>query len=300
MTNEERDIITQFITRVSGAQRTPQPAFGGSVPATTQPPLPPVDRDADALIGALFQQYPEARYRLTQTAFVQEHALAEAQNRIQRLEWELQQAQQALQQAQQAAAQAAQQRPASGGIFGGLFGGGRTQAPPPPPPQGGPAWNAGGAPQQGYQQPMYQQAPPPPPQYAPGYQPGMFQQRPGGGFLGSALTTAAGVAGGLVVGNALMGMFSGHHGSDSFGGGFPQGGGFAGGGGSPWAAPQQDYVDQGTWSGGGGAAPLANQDYVDNGTWDQPAADTSWTDNSGGGGGWDSGGGGGGGSDDTF
>ena len=146
---------------------------------------------------------------------------------------------------------------------------------------------------------MYQQAPPPPPQYAPGYQPGMFQQRPGGGFLGSALTTAAGVAGGLVVGNALMGMFSGHHGSDSFGGGFPQGGGFAGGGGSPWAAPQQDYVDQGTWSGGGGAAPLANQDYVDNGTWDQPTADqSSWTDNSGGGG-WDSGGGGGG-SDDTF
>ncbi len=68
MTNEERDIITQFITRVSGAQRTPQPALGGSVPATTQPPLPPVDRDADALIGALFQQYPEARYRLTQTA----------------------------------------------------------------------------------------------------------------------------------------------------------------------------------------------------------------------------------------
>ena len=101
MTNEERDIITQFITRVSGAQQPAQPAFGGSVPATTTPALPPVDPEADRLIGDLFSRYPAARYRMTQLAFVQEHALAEAQNRIQRLEWQLQQAQQAAQQAQQ-------------------------------------------------------------------------------------------------------------------------------------------------------------------------------------------------------
>jgi hypothetical protein len=294
MTNEERDIISQFITRVSGTQRTAQPAFGGSVPATVQPPMAPVDREADALIGTLFQQYPEARYRLTQLAFVQEHGLVEAQNRIQRLEWELQQAQQAVQQAQQAAQQAAQQRPAQGGgIFGGLFGG-RSQAAPPPQP--GPVWGQG-APQPGYQQPAYQQAPPPQQQYAPNYQPGMFQQRGGSGFLGSALTTAAGVAGGMVAGNALMGLFSGHHGGgyDNYGSG-----GFGGApGGSPWAgppAPSQDYVDQGSWSNPGGATP-SNQDYVDNGTWDQPAADNS---SSGGSDSWDSGGGGGGGSDDTF
>ena len=292
MTNEERDIITQFLTRVSGAQPQPQTGLtSGSVPATVQPPLPPVDRDADALIGALFQQYPDARYRLTQTAFVQEHAVAEAQNRIQRLEWELQQTQQAMQQAQQAA-RAAQQRP-SGGLFGGLFGG-RTQA-PPPPPQAAPGWNAGPAPQQ---QPMYQQAPPPP-QYAPGYQPGMFQQRPGGGFLSSALTTAAGVGGGILAAQALSGLFSGHQ-----GGGMMGGGGF--GGGSPWAgSTQPDYAQpDSNWGGGGGPA---NQGAIDNGTWDQPAPEqTTWTDNNsgGGGGGWDSGGdsggGGGGGSDDTF
>ena len=49
----------------------------------------------------------------------------------------------------------------------------------------------------------------------------MFQQRGGSGFLGSALTTAAGVAGGMVVGNALMGAFSGHGGGGEgmFGGG---------------------------------------------------------------------------------
>jgi hypothetical protein len=289
MTNEERDIITQFIARVGGATQ-PSSFAGGSVPAS-QPALPPIDRDADAFIGQAFTQYPEARYRITQLAFVQEHALVEAQNRIQRLEWELQQAQQAAQQAQQAG-----QRPGGGGFFSGLFGGGRQQ---PPPPQGDPRWGGQGAP--GYpggqpQQPNYQQSAPPPPQYPPNYQQGMFQQRGGSGFLGSALTTAAGVAGGMVAGNALMSLFSPHQG---FGGGGFGGGGFGGAaGGSPWAtpaAPSQDYVDTGTWDQGGGAAPAGNQDYVDNGTWDQPSSgnDSSWTDNSGGG---DSGGS----SDDTF
>ena len=158
MTNEERDIITQFIARVSGAQAPAQPAFGGSVPATTTQALPPVDPEADRLIGDMFNRYPAARYRMTQLAFVQEHALAEAQNRIQRLEWELQQAQQAAQQAQQ------QQRNggAGGGFFSDLFGGGSRSA---PPPQGGPGpgWNQrgpsrvpAGGPQQGYA-PNYQQ-----------------------------------------------------------------------------------------------------------------------------------------------
>ena len=54
----------------------------------------------------------------------------------------------------------------------------------------------------------------------------MFQ-RQGSGFLGSALTTAAGVAGGVVAGNALMNLFSGHEGGG--GGMFGTGGGFGGG-----------------------------------------------------------------------
>ncbi|HEX3572989.1 MAG TPA: DUF2076 domain-containing protein [Rhodopila sp.] len=316
MTNEERDIISQFIARVGGA--TQQSGFAaGSVPAT-QPALPPVDRDADAYIAQAFNQYPEARYRVTQLAFVQEHALAEAQNRIQRLEWELQQAKQAAQQASQQAAQQAQQSGGKpgGGFFSGLFGGGASR-PQAASPQGDPRWGG----QAGYQggqpqQPYYQQAAPPPPQYPPNYQQGMFQQRGGSGFLGSALTTAAGVAGGMVAGQALMNLFSPHQG---YGGGF---GGEAAGG--PWAtpgAPGQDYVDTGTWGQGGGAAPAGNQDYVDNGSWDQSgsgsdaswtdngnssdsswtdnsnSSDSSWTDNSGGGdSSWDSGGS----SDDTF
>jgi uncharacterized protein len=299
MTNEERDIISQFIARVGGASQQSVASIGSG--AAAQPALPPIDRDADTLIGQTFTQYPEARYRITQLAFVQEHALVEAQNRIKRLEWELQQAQQAAQQAQQSA------KP--GGFFSGLFGGGGNR-PQPGPAQGDPRWGGPGSgqgAQPGYpggqpQQPYYQQSAPPPPQYPPNYQQGMFQQRGGSGFLGSALTTAAGVAGGVVAGNALMSLFSPHQGA----GGEFGGGGFGGAqAGSPWAtpaAPSQDYVDTGTWGQGGAAAPAGNQDYVDNSTWDQPSTggDSSWTDNSGGGGdsSWDNGGSGS--SDDTF
>jgi uncharacterized protein len=259
MTNEERDIIANFIARVGGAQQQGQAPWSGSVPAAgqpAQPPLPPVDREADGFIGELFNRYPEARYRMTQLAFVQEHALSEAQNRIQALQTALQQAQQ----------QATQQQQSGGGFFSNLFGGGQRQAPPTP----GPAWNQG--PQQQYA--------PPPPQYAPGYQPGMFQ-RGGSGFLGSALTTAAGVAGGVVLGNALTDLFSPHRGLEgSLGGG-------ATGGASPWGAaatPDQGYVDQGTWDNSGNAAPAPDQGYVDQGNWDQPdqsgGSDTGW-DNTG-------------------
>jgi hypothetical protein len=286
MTNEERDIISQFIARVGGGQA--QSGFSaGSVPATQQPALPPVDQEADQFIAQAFQRYPEARYRVTQLAFVQDHALVEAQNRIKRLEWELQQAQAAVQQAQQQQAQQqqAQQQQApqqqasapSGGFFSGLFGGGRQSqggAPSGPGPGPGGPWGQQAPPQQGYYQPN---AGPPPPQYPPNYQQGMFQ-RQGSGFLGSALTTAAGVAGGVVAGNALMSLFSPH---SSFGGG----------GASPWGAPvdpNQGNVDTGAW--GGGGMPAGNQDYVDNSGWDQNTGggDASWTDNSGGGGGGDS------------
>lgn len=283
MTNEERDIISKFIARVGGA---PLPSsFGSSVPAT-QPALPPVDREADALIAQQMQRYPEARYRITQLAFVQEHALVEAQNRIQRLEWELQQAQGAAAQAQQEAAQARQQPSGGGGFFGSLFGGGRQSAPPPPPPGAGP-WGQQRGPQPGY--PPQQQGyypPPPPPQYPPGYQQGVFQ-RQGSGFLGSALTTAAGVAGGIMAANALTSLFSGGHGS-SLGAGAAGAAGAA----SPWAAG--GAVDQGGWD--TPPAALPDQGFADNGGWDAPPAqDSGW--DSGGGGGWDNSGGG---DDDTF
>ncbi len=177
MTDEERRIITSFVERVSGAAGTaparpasPWGALGGGAQQPAQA-LPPIDPEADRLIGELFARYPEARYRLTQTAFVQEAALVEMQNRIQQLEWELE--------AARRQAQAGQNR----GMFGGLFGGGGRAAQMPPRPM---------------------------PQYPPNYNPAMLQQgRGGSGFLGTALMTAAGVAGGMVLGNAIMSAFSG-------------------------------------------------------------------------------------------
>jgi len=293
MTNEERDLIQGFVQRACGG---PPALTAGSVPATTSPSLPPIDREADALIGDLFTRYPDARYRITQMAFIQEHALAEAQNQISQLQWQIQNLRQ-----QQAAAPPPQTSPwgaaaaapaaSSGGLFGGLFGGRAQAAPPPPQPQYAPP-------------PQPQYMPPPQPQYAPGYQPGMFQQR-GSGFLGSALTTAAGVAGGMVAGNALMNLFSGNHGGGFGGGGFG-GGGFGGGFGapgaveyvpvapaaaSPWAAPATDGYDAGGlpkdpggWSGqdqSSGWSTPQDAGPQDSG-WQDASADPSGSD----GGGW--------------
>ncbi len=273
MTNEERDLISQFVQRVGGPPQS-SGGFAGSVPTTGTPPLPPVDPEADSLLAELFTRFPEARYRLTQFAFVQEHAVAAATNQIAQLRAQMQQMQAQMQaqmqsQAQQPSAptqsspwgnQGGQQQPQpqpSRGLFGGLFGGGQQAPQPQYQPQ--------------YQQPI--QAPPQ--QYAPGYQPGMFQ-RSGSGFLGSALTTAAGVAGGMVAANALEGLFSGRHEASaaSFGGGgaasqqnFP-------GEASPWASPS-----------GGGADPMdqggdaKSYGAPDQSAWNStPAPDTGWQD----------------------
>lgn len=272
MTNEERDIIANFMARVGGAAASQASPWGGaSVPATAAQALPPIDPEADRFIAEQFNRYPEARYRITQLAFVQDHALAEAQNRLKRMEWELQQA-------QQRAAQQPQQQ-GGGGFFSGLFGGGRQQAAPPPGGQPGGPWGQGAPP------PQYQQATPPP-QYAPANQPGMFQ-RQGSGFLGSALTTAAGVAGGVLAADAIRDLFSPRQG---LGGGFGPDAPF-GGGGMPSADP--GYVDQGSWtSPDPGAASQPDPGYVDSGTWDQGGVDPSATPdptNDPSGGGWDQG-----------
>jgi hypothetical protein len=283
MTNEERDLITRFIERVAGGPSAQPGGFAGSVPGTAPPP-PPIDPEADALIDSLFKKYPEARYRITQMAFVQEHALAEASNRINRLQWELQNARAAQQQQQQpsqpsspwgAGAGAGPQPQQSRGFFGNLFGGGSQP------------------PQQQYQQPQPQYAaPPPPPAYAPGYQPGMFQ-RPGSGFLGSALSTAAGVAGGVVAGNALMNLFSGHHGG--LGGDYGTAAGMAGPStgveeyinppqsGGPWGSSQEASYEQG----GAPKDDPASDPYANNqgGSWEQ--ADNSGLDQQADNSGWD-------------
>jgi hypothetical protein len=231
MTDEERTIITQFVQRVSGVV----PAVPGSAP----PALAPIDPQADQLIGELFTHFPEARYRLTQTAFVQDAALKEAHSRLQALETELQSTRAALQAAQ---AQSAAAPPPRSGFFSSVFGGAPARPAPAPMPAGNP-WGQPAAQPMG-PPPGYPQQPPgypPQPQYAPAAQGGMMggmMSRSGSGFLGSALTTAAGVAGGVVAGNALMNLFEGHNGG--MGGGF--GGGLAGGGFGAGAQPVNETI----------------------------------------------------------
>jgi hypothetical protein len=181
MTEEERRIITAFVERIAGVapiQGQPSGPWGAPGPAQ-RPNLPPIDPEADRLIADLFARYPEARYRVTQAAFATEAALIEANNRIQQLEWELENARR---EAQARAAEAGR-----GGLFGGLFGG-RSHAPMPPP-----------------------MPPRPRPQYPAGYNPQAISQqaRSGTGFLGTAAAAAAGVAGGMLLGNLLMSALHG-------------------------------------------------------------------------------------------
>lgn len=219
MTDEERRIITAFVERISGAAPVPQAPSGpwGATPAPQVPTLPPVDPEADRLIGELFARYPEARYRLTQTAFVQEAALHEANNRIQQLEWEVENAR------RQGQAQAAQA--GGGGLLGGLFGG-RSNAPMPPP-----------------------MPPRPQPQYPAGYNPQALapqQGRGGMGFLGTAASAAAGVAGGMLLGNMLMNAFGGHGGAaQAATSPFATGGADATPTSSPWTDPGSAVADGG-------------------------------------------------------
>jgi hypothetical protein len=145
------------------------------------------DRDAEALINQAVRQIPDSAYILVQSVLVQEHTLQQAGQRIEQLEEHVRQL--------EAQARAA---PASGGSFlGGLFGGGSrpAQQPMAASPQSG---GFGGA----------------PPARSPWGQPARapMQAAPaagGGSFMRSAMATAAGVAGGMLLADSIRNMMSG-------------------------------------------------------------------------------------------
>ena len=166
------------------------------------------DAEAERFIADKVRSQPYAPYAMAQSLYVQEEAMKSLNQQLEQLKAENAQLQQ-------------HGGAGSGGFLSSIFGGGQQPQPAPsgaafgrsgaqpgyapqpgyPPqqgyPQGGP-WG-GGASAGGYAQPQqggYAQAQP---------------QASGGGFLRGALTTAAGVAGGMVVGNALMNAFSGGH-----------------------------------------------------------------------------------------
>ncbi len=128
---------------------------------------PQKDQEADELIKRRAAEHPSSLYLLVQTALVQEHALSAAQARIAQLENELSNR---------------QAQPASGGasFLGGLLGRNR--------------WNV----QNPAETPAAQ--PSPPRSSVPITAPAATSAFGGGsGFLGTALTTAAGVAGGALL-----------------------------------------------------------------------------------------------------
>jgi hypothetical protein len=98
-------------------------------------------------------------------------------------EYALQQAQQRVEELESRVAQ----RPTGGGIFSSLFGGGQNN-------------NSSASSVTARRAPMSGATPMPP------LQPG----RGGGGFLAGAAQTAMGVAGGVLLGNAIAGMFGGN------------------------------------------------------------------------------------------
>ncbi len=128
------------------------------------------DPEAEAVIAGAIARQPGAAYYLAQTVIMQEQALNAAQRRIEELE-------------RMPAHGAAQPQ---GGIFGRMFGAGAAQPRPAQPRMQAPGLQA---------------------------QPGPWSSggRPagGGGFLAGAAQTAMGVAGGVLLGNAIGGMFAG-------------------------------------------------------------------------------------------
>lgn len=185
MTPEERAMISGLFDRMRGV---------GPVAK---------DAEAEALIVNSIRQQPDAGYMLVQSVLVQEHALQQAGARIEELEARMQQLE------AQAARPAPQQ---SSSFLGGLFGGG-SSAPSSVPATG--RQSAGFA--QGQQRMAPQPARPGSP-WGQAAQPGMgapMQHQPaaGGGFLKSAMATAAGVAGGMLLANSISGMLGGSSGA---------------------------------------------------------------------------------------
>ncbi|MEB0120756.1 DUF2076 domain-containing protein [Pseudomonas sp. CCI1.2] len=181
----------------------------------------PRDTQAEARIKEHLTQQPALPYYMTQTILVQEAAIKQldAQNKqlaeqVSQLQNQLQQTQAQLQQAQSAPA------PSSGGFLSSIFGSSRDPAPqaqqpsfsqprPASPQQSPGGWRESGPSQS---PPPYNNAPqgnyngPPQGQY----QPQAAAAAPiGSGFLGGALKTAAGVAGGVMLAEGISSIF--HH-----------------------------------------------------------------------------------------
>lgn len=180
MNSEEQTLIDGLFSRLQQAETDSAPR----------------DAQAEARIKEHMARQPAVGYYMTQSILVQEHALQslDAQNKQQAQQ--IQQLQDELQRAK-----ATQPAPASGGGFlSSIFGGGAREPQPAPSNSGG-GWREPARPAFGQPAPQQNYQPPQAPVAAPA----------GSGFLGGAMKTAAGVAGGVLLAEGISSLF--HHNS---------------------------------------------------------------------------------------
>ena len=180
MNSEEQTLIDGLFSRLQQAETDSAPR----------------DAQAEARIKEHMARQPAVGYYMTQSILVQEHALQslDAQNKQQAQQ--IQQLQDELQRAK-----ATQAAPASGGGFlSSIFGGG-SREPQPAPSNSGGGWREPARPS--FNQPAPQQ------NYQPAQAPAAAPA--GSGFLGGAMKTAAGVAGGVLLAEGISSLF--HHNS---------------------------------------------------------------------------------------
>ena len=179
MNSEEQTLIDGLFSRLQQAETDSAPR----------------DAQAEARIKEHMTRQPAAGYYMTQSILVQEHALKslDAQNKHQAQQ--IQQLQDELQRAK-----SAQPAPASsGGFLSSIFGGGGSRDQQPAqsaPPSSGGGWREPARP--GFSQPAPQQ----------NYQQPAPAAPVGSGFLGGAMKTAAGVAGGVLLAEGISSLFN--------------------------------------------------------------------------------------------
>ncbi|KGE66611.1 MULTISPECIES: DUF2076 domain-containing protein [Pseudomonas] len=179
MNSEEQTLIDGLFSRLQQAETDSAPR----------------DAQAEARIKEHMTRQPAAGYYMTQSILVQEHALKslDAQNKQQAQQ--IQQLQEELQRAK-----SAQPAPASsGGFLSSIFGGGGSRDQQPAqsaPPSSGGGWREPARP--GFSQPAPQQ----------NYQQPAPAAPVGSGFLGGAMKTAAGVAGGVLLAEGISSLFN--------------------------------------------------------------------------------------------
>ncbi|WP_226501072.1 DUF2076 domain-containing protein [Pseudomonas sp. MWU16-30322] len=188
MNSEEQTLIDGLFSRLQQAETEAAPR----------------DAQAEARIKEHLTRQPAAGYFMTQAILVQEAAIKSLDEQNKQLTQQVQQLQAELQAAK---SQSAAPAPSGGGGFlSSIFGGGSSR---PAPTQSAPASTGGWrepAPQQNFGAPPPQQnwgAP------APNYAPQQAAPAAGSSFLGGALKTAAGVAGGVMLAQGISSLF--HH-----------------------------------------------------------------------------------------